>query len=209
VYWPAFLLSAKLALPKKLFVHEYFTVNGQKMSKTLGNVIDPIELIDEYGTDALRFYFLKYFSPFADGDFSIEKFKIAYNADLANGLGNAVARVARLAENSGFEFTEDKETETIYADEIEEAFKGFRFNEVLQKLWLNHLSAIDQHINKNAPWLIKNDDAKLQSVLQEEIDMLRTLARQIAPFMPETSEKILAQLKGPKIASSKPLFPRL
>jgi methionyl-tRNA synthetase len=211
VYWPAFLLSARLELPKKLFVHEYFTVNGQKMSKTLGNVIDPIELIKEYGTDALRFYFLKYFSPFSDGDFSVEKFKTAYNADLANGLGNAVARVAKLAENSGFEFEKEKpvEFENLYSKETKEALAEFRFNTVLQVLWLREITMLNLHINDNSPWLIKNDETKLKDVLQKEINMLRDIARKLQPFMPETSEKILEQFKGPKIKSGKPLFPRL
>jgi methionyl-tRNA synthetase len=208
VYWPAFLLSSGLELPKKLFVHEYFTVNGQKMSKTLGNVIDPTELINIYGTDALRFYFLKYFSPFSDGDFSEEKFKVAYNADLANGLGNAVARVAKLAEKSGFDFEEEKPKKEIYSKEVTKAFEDYQFNIVLQNLWNAHLSVIDKHINDHAPWLIK-EEPKLKVVLQQEIEMLRSLARQIQPFMPETSEKILTQFKGPKIRSEKPLFPRL
>ena len=98
VYWPAFLLSAKLKLPKTIFVHGYLTVEGQKMSKTVGNVIDPNELIKKYGTDALRYYLLREIPPFDDGDFSERRFKELYNADLANGLGNLVARVAKLAE---------------------------------------------------------------------------------------------------------------
>lgn len=208
IYWPAFLLSAKLKPAKKIFVHEYFTVNGQKMSKTLGNVIDPIELIDAYGADALRFYCLRYFSPFSDGDFSEEKFKIAYNADLANGLGNAVSRVAKLAENSGFDFEEEKPAKEIYSKEIKQIFEEFKFNEVLQHLWIVRLAIIDKHINDERPWSIKDKDT-LKHVLQQEIDMLRELARQIAPFLPETSEKILKQFKGPKIKSEKPLFPRL
>src|SRR3989344_3805937 len=100
VYWPAFLLSAGLGTPKSIFVHGYFTVNGQKMSKTLGNVIDPFELIHKYGADALRYYFLREIPSSADGDFSERRFKELYNADLANGLGNLVARVAKLAENN-------------------------------------------------------------------------------------------------------------
>ena len=208
VYWPAFLLSAGLELPKKLFVHEYFTVNGQKMSKTLGNVIDPIELINKYGADALRFYFLKYFSPFADGDFSEEKFKIAHNADLANGLGNAVARVAKLAEKSGFDFDEEKTADEVYSKELKQAFEEFRFNDVLQELWLKDLAHIDKQIDENKPWTIQEKN-KLKTVLQEEIDLLRKLARQIQPFMPKTAEKIREQFKGPKIAGTEPLFPRL
>src|SRR5258708_22091264 len=108
IYWPAFLLSAKLKPAKKIFVHKYFTVNVQKMSKTLGNVIDPMEIINKYGADALRFYCLRYFSPFSDGDFSEEKFRVAYNADLANGLGNLVARVAKLCETNEVEVLDAK-----------------------------------------------------------------------------------------------------
>jgi len=211
VYWPAFLMSAGLEMPKKLFVHEYFTVNGQKMSKTLGNVIDPITLINEYGADALRFYFLKYFSPFSDGDFSVEKFKIAYNADLANGLGNAVSRVAKLAETSGFEFEKETEIafEELFSDELLTAFEEFRFNHILQILWLREVAEIDQHINQWSPWTIKNNDKELKRVLQEEIIMLRNVARKIQPFLPDTAAKILEQFKGPKIKSAKPLFPRI
>ncbi|KKR48500.1 MAG: Methionine-tRNA ligase [Candidatus Levybacteria bacterium GW2011_GWA2_40_16] len=109
IYWPAILLSSGLKLPKTLFVHEYFTVNGQKMSKTIGNVIDPIELIEKHGADPLRYYFLAKFSPFQDGDFSEDKFKEVYNADLANGLGNLVARVARLCEKVKHQAKENKE----------------------------------------------------------------------------------------------------
>ncbi len=98
VYWPAFLLSAGLKLPKTLFVHGYFTVEGQKMSKTIGNVIDPFELIKKYGVDVLRYYFLREIPSTADGDFSERRLAEIYNSDLANGLGNLVSRVAKLAE---------------------------------------------------------------------------------------------------------------
>jgi methionyl-tRNA synthetase len=208
VYWPAFLLSAGLKLPKKIFVHEYFTVNGQKMSKTLGNVIDPIELIEKYGEDSLRFYFLRYFSPFSDGDFSENKFNVAYNADLANGLGNTVSRIARLAENSDLSFESGITNSEIYTKEIEQVFEEFKFNEILQNLWIDKLTQIDRHIDNHKPWQIKEND-KLKIVLEEEINLLIDFARQIQPFMPGTSHKILEQFKGPKIKSNKPLFPRI
>src|SRR3989338_11271203 len=105
VYWPAFLLSAKLPLLKSLFVHGYVTMEGQKMSKSLGNVIDPFELVEKYGTDAVRYFFLREIPPTEDGDFSYEKFEARYNADLASGLGNLVARVITLATRiSNFQF---------------------------------------------------------------------------------------------------------
>ena len=108
VYWPAFLLSAGLKLPKRIFAHGYITAEGKKMSKTIGNVIDPNTYIDRYGTDALRYYLLREIPSYTDGDFSDRRFKDIYNADLANGLGNLVARIARLAEKAGVEAKEVK-----------------------------------------------------------------------------------------------------
>ena len=100
--WPGMLLSLGLALPKKIFVHGFITSGGQKMSKTLGNVIDPFELIKKYGTDAVRYYLLREITSTGDGDFTLEKFKERYNADLASGVGNLVSRVRKMAEKNGF-----------------------------------------------------------------------------------------------------------
>ena len=104
VYWPAILLSAGLSLPQEIFVHDYVTINGEKISKSIGNVIHPQALVSEYGTDAVRYYFLREMPSTGDGDFSGRRLKEIYNSDLANGLGNLVARVAKLCENSKFEF---------------------------------------------------------------------------------------------------------
>lgn len=212
IYWPAFLLSAKLPLPKRLFVHEYFTVNGQKMSKTLGNVIDPIELINIYGAEALRFYFLKYFSPFADGDFSEDKFKQAYNADLANGIGNLIARVAKLCENADYTHmgSHDKTIEHVVEDtEYKTAMEEFKFHEALGFVW-KRITTLDKFINDEKPWaLAKTNPQRLPAILAHCVDQIQEIALLLNPFLPETSEKILEQFKGPKIIAHKPLFPRL
>lgn len=212
VYWPAFLLSAKLPLPKKLFVHEYITINGQKMSKTLGNVIDPNDVIAKYGADPLRYYLLAKISPFQDGDYSEEKFKLAYNADLANGLGNLVARVAKLAETIDFTLMEprNRETEHVITDgEYVEALEGYRFNEALAYIW-NKISEVDKFINEEKPWvLIKTDVDRAKSVLAHCIDQLQEIGLLLQPFLPETADKIIAQFRGPKITSQPSLFPRL
>ena len=208
VYWPAILLSAGLKVPRGIFVHEYFTVNGQKMSKTLGNVIDPSSMVEKYGTDALRYYCLAKISPFQDGDFSEDKLRDAYNSDLANGLGNLVARIAKLAENSGTDFEVNDSSEDIYSPELTTIFDEFRFNEVLQNIWQVQISKLDKNINQESPWLVKDKD-KLKIILQEEINQLRIIARQLLPFLPETAEAIIVQFKGPKIVSQKPLFPRI
>lgn len=201
IYWPAFLLSAKLELPKAIFVHDYFTVNGQKMSKTLGNVIDPLELIKKYGTDPLRYYFLAKFSPFSDGDFSEEKFREVYNGDLANGLGNLVARAAKLAE------LQDKSGITIkhkFSNSIKE-IGNFRFDRALESIWKDVKSA-DELISKNKLW---EDTKKKEKLLNEVIEKVTQIAYDLKPFLPQTSEKILKQFEESEIKASEPLFPRL
>lgn len=215
VYWPAFLLSANLALPKKIFVHEYFTVNGQKMSKTLGNVIDPTNLIEKYGTDALRYYCLAKFSPFSDGDFSEEKFAQTYNSDLANGLGNLVARVSKLCETSGFkEMANEKSVHMIdIADEYQKAMEEYRFNDALS-LVFQKISKLDKYINEEKPWeLLKvstnHKGRELSAILGHAVDQIVEIAILIAPFMPKTSEKIQKQFTKEEIKSEAALFPRI
>lgn len=198
VYWPAFLLSAGLDLPKKIFVHEYFTVNGQKMSKTLGNVIDPLALIEKYGVDPLRYYFLAKFSPFNDGDFSEEEFKKTYNADLANGLGNLVARVAKLAEGQSYHVS----PVTYHDDALEE----YRFNDALAAVW-EKVKAADKYIDQNEPWKLTGD--ALNNVLKHSIHQIFEIATLLQPFLPDTAEKILNQFSTQPIQPQPPLFPRI
>ena len=207
IYWPAFLLSAGLKIPKSLFVHGYFTVDNQKMSKTLGNVIDPLDMIEKYGVDALRYYFLREIPPTSDGDFSERRLKEIYNADLANGLGNLVARVAKLAEKSEMEFVETQILESVWEEQWAKALSRFDFNIALQRIWLD-ISVVDQHVNQNAPWK-QTDKTKLRGILQEEIDNIRRIAFRLKPFLPQTAEIIEKQFAGPKIISQKSLFPRL
>ena len=203
VYWPAFLISARLPLPKQIFVHEYFTVNGQKMSKTLGNVVDPIELVEKYGADGVRLYFLKHFSPFSDGDFSEEKFVEAYNADLANGLGNLVARIAKLCEKVELE----ELNEPSLNDNYKYVFEEYRFNDLLGEIW-SDISKIDQEIEKEQPWKIQDLD-KLKSLLQDWVGRINQIAFELTPFLPETSEKIQKIFSEKRVRSISPLFPRI
>ncbi len=202
IYWPAFLLSAKLPLPKSLFVHGYFTVNGQKMSKTLGNVIDPVELIDRYGTDAVRYYLLSQIPSTDDGDFSEEKLKVVFNADLANGLGNLVARVAKLCERLNHNF--EQETPKLY-DKVAESLTSYRFDRALEAIWIR-ISIEDNNINKSEPWKLTGD--QLLETLKPIVQEIYNIAYNLQPFLPETSERILNQFSG-EIKSSPPLFPRL
>jgi methionyl-tRNA synthetase len=202
VYWPAILLSAGLKLPKNLFVHEYFTVNGQKMSKTLGNVLDPLPLIKKYGVDAVRYYCLAKVSPFQDGDISEDKLATAYNSDLANGLGNLIARVAKLCEKSGFETSNKYES---FDPEVEDLIKEYKFNEALNWIW-EIISIADRRVNEEKPWELTG--IELEEVLEELVDLIHKIAFNLKPFMPDTAEKILKQFEG-KVVSSAPLFPRI
>jgi methionyl-tRNA synthetase len=201
VYWPAILLSAGLTLPKKLFVHEYFTVNGQKMSKTLGNIIDPLDIISVYGADALRYYCLAKISPFQDGDFSLEKFQEVYNADLANGLGNLVARLAKLCEKN------DVEAEPMLIEldpKVKASLEEFKFNDAIGYIW-SLIQQADQKINETKPWSLTPDEAK--PILSDLVKHLQLIAYNLKPFLPETAETILS-IYNSKIISPAPLFPR-
>ena len=204
VYWPAFLLSAGLKLPKTVFVHGYLTVNGQKMSKTLGNVIDPNEFIGKYGADALRYYLLAKVSPFADGDFSEEKLKDAYNADLATGLGNLVSRVARLCESvPDIHVSRD---ESKLDGVVEQALANFKPNEALEYIWIKKIFAANRFIDETKPWELKGAD--LGKVLTRLVGEILQIAYNLKPFLPETAESIEKQFGGTKIKSEGPLFPR-
>ncbi len=212
VYWPAILMSSGLKLPKELFVHEYFTVNGQKMSKTLGNVVDPLEMIEKYGSESLRYYCLAKFSPFNDGDFSEEKFREVYNADLANGLGNLIARVAKLCETTNYTQM-DSESQTSkhvsLDDNYSKALASYKFNEAMGYIW-QKITKVDQFINEEKPWkLLKNDPERTKSVLAHCVDQIQEIGLLLNPFMPTTAQKIHDQFKGPKILSGKSLFPRI
>lgn len=212
IYWPAFLISAGLPLPKQLFVHEYITLNGQKISKTLGNIIDPNDIISKYGSDALRYYLLAKISPFQDGDFSDDKFIQAYNSDLANGLGNLIARVAKICETIEYQQmgSASRTIEHIIQDsEYMKTIEEFKFNEALNFVW-KKISALDLYINQEQPWiLIKTNNQKLQSIMAHCVDQIQEIALLLAPFLPQSSAKILEQFKGPSIKSEPPLFPRI
>lgn len=203
IYWIAFLLSAGLKLPKRLFVHGFFTINGQKMSKTLGNVIDPFELIEKFGVDSLRYYFLREIPAWGDGDFSLVRFKDLYNGELANGLGNLVARVARLASDTSLSLPPKKNFtfKKVVADNL----KNFRFDHALLGLW-EEVSILDKKINEEKPWELEG--AELKKSISPIAQEIREIAFNLSPFLPDTSAKILDQFTG-KISAEKPLFPRI
>ncbi|MBI4129841.1 methionine--tRNA ligase [Candidatus Roizmanbacteria bacterium] len=207
VYWPAFLLSAGLPLPKELFVHGYITVEGQKMSKTVGNVIDPFTLIEKYGVDPVRYYLLREIPTHGDGDFSERRFKELYNADLANGLGNLVARVAKLAEKSKIQRSKDPKIQirnTKY-EQFHTFLKEYRLNEAIEFI-RQKISEADRYINETKPW--ETTGEKHLTDIYHLSECVVEIAMLLQPFLPSTAEKVLNQFSS-KVHSSNPLFPRL
>lgn len=208
IYWPAMLLSAGIKLPTTELVHGYLTINGKKISKSLGNVIDPTEFAKKHGTDPLRYYVLKVIPPTKDGDFNEKQFVEIYNGELANGLGNTVARVAKMAEKSKFDFETAKEIENIQEAEWAKVLEDdFRFDLSLQKIW-EKISSLDGYLNDSQPWTV-TDEEKLKKILAHAVNELRKIAVILEPFLPETAQKVQEQFKGPKISSANPLFPRI
>src|SRR5258708_10401 len=185
---------------------EYKTINGEKMSKSIGNVIDPVQLINKYGADALRYYLLSKISPFEDGDFSEKKFIETYNADLANGLGNLVARITKLCETANFTYKYEQKGFGNSFD-VEVLTKVFKFNEALAMIW-DEIKLTDGWITRHEPWKIE-DKKKLQKELTTYSGFLCKIAYALRVYLPGTSEKIIKQFNGSKIKASAPLFPRI
>lgn len=208
--WQALLMSADLEPSKQILIHGFITSEGQKMSKSLGNVVNPFDLVSTYGTDALRYYLLREIPPFDDGDFTLGRFKDVYNADLANGLGNLVARVARLCETTCFtQMGSAASTHSSTNDEYTKALSEYRFNDALFFVF-RKITQVDQFINTEKPWeLLKTDLERTKSVLSHCVDQIQEITILLAPFLPETSTKITDQFKGPQIKSAPSLFPRI
>lgn len=205
--WQAMLMSAVLPNSKQIYIEGFITANGQKMSKSLGNVVDPIKLVATYGVDPVRYYLLREIPPFDDGDFSERRFLEVYNADLANGLGNLVSRLAKLAESVGLEV---ENTKADFDEDFSKAILEYRFNDAVGVI-LKQVTEADLVLDKSAPWMLikigKNDEAK--EVLLDLINKLRKIAFELSPLLPETSEKINKIFEGPKISSTTPLFIRI
>jgi len=204
IYWPAMLKSAGYELPKTILVHDFISLNGQKISKSLGNIIRPSKLVKQFGTDAIRYYFLRFGPLRNDIDFTIEKFKEVYNADLANGLGNLVARIAKLCEI--YKVYAGRDTTSEFYPEIKYCLENFRFDEALKSIW-ERTSYLDKYLDQKKPW--KKSGFHGKAIWTDLIEGLREITFNLKPFLPETAEKILKQFQGPKIKSEAPLFPRL
>lgn len=194
--WPAMLLSAGLPLPKKVFAHGFFTIDGQKISKSLGNAIDPVELAEKYGTDALRYYLLREISFGGDGDFSFDRLTQRYQADLANGIGNLHARILGMT----LKYFDGKIPAKV-TGRIAETWLSYEVNMgdlrldlALADIW-DAIGAVDKFIDTEQPWVLaKIDKKRLSKVMYTLLESLRNIAWMIVPFLPETADKIFADL---------------
>ena len=205
--WPAMLLSAGLETPKSVFVHGFITSDGQKMSKSLGNVVDPVEYIDQYGPEAVRYYLLRYIPSYNDGDFTKQRFEEVYNSDLANILGNLVSRLAVMIQKYN-----DGNYELLKCSEIniDYMMRDFQFDRSLDLLF-QRLTDLNVAIDSEKPWeLFKKSPIKTKEVLNGLVSELLNINKQLAPFLPQTANKINEIFNNGKVNTlDGALFPRI
>ena len=189
--WPGMLFSLGLPLPKKLFVHSFITVNGEKMSKSVGNVIPPSDIIEKHGLDAFRYYFLRHIPSYEDGDFSWDRFEEVYNSELANELGNLVSRTAAMITKYQNRLIGDIPEPEHDVAAYRSALDNCRFDKALEEVW-RQVRGMNQYIDEQKPWEIAkgNDAAHLQEVLAYMASSILQIGGLLEPFMPETSAKI-------------------
>jgi len=207
VYWPALLLSAGLASPDRIVAHGFLTNEGRKISKSSGDAVDPLEYIDDFGADAVRYFLLRHVRTFEDSDFSVERLVAVYNADLSNGIGNLTSRLAALGE--GAQLSGAGSPAGSPPDGFHEHVEAFRFDLALALLW-GEIAALNRELGAARPW----DDIKSgrlaegRRTLAPLVARLSTAAHWLTPFLPHTARLIQAALAAPSIRRSEPLFPR-
>jgi methionyl-tRNA synthetase len=225
IFWPAMLLSAGLEVPKNIYVHGFITVDGEKMSKSLGNVIDPFELLSQQPTEVVRYFMLRELQSTDDSDFSHANLEKRYNSDLANGLGNLVQRIATLVDSklpgerayrSNLSPTEAFYEQIFDDSAYHQAFTAFRLHDAAASVWAKIASA-NAYLNDRQPW--KQEGVDQEETLLTCVGMLIHIAWLLQPFMPETSANIFQMFaiepravlaEGDKIQATvgNPLFPR-
>lgn len=207
--WPAMLMSAGLPLPAQVFVHGFISVDGEKLSKSRGIVIDPFQLVAKYGVDPVRYFLLREISSNDDGDYSEQKLRGRYVADLQNGLGNLISRLTNLIEKNLDGVVPHDVESPKFAERLEEYVATFRFHEALAEIWEN-IAWANQYIDRSKLWELPKRDPKLfAEVVSSLVALIKQIARELAPFLPQTAEKLDAIFRAEKIVKSSPLFPKL
>ena len=205
IMWQAMLMSGQIKNTDKVIYHGFITSGGQKMSKSVGNVIDPLALTREYGIDPLRLFLSRHTHPFEDSDFTLERFKEAYNSDLANGLGNLVSRIMQLAQTHLPEAVRPQPIKP-FPLEYSDAFGKFEINRAADYVW-TRIATLNQKISETAPFkLVKTNPASAQKLIADLAEELYLIALMLSPLIPATSNSIQQAI----VSNRKPenLFPR-
>lgn len=216
VIWPAILMGLGLPLPKKVFAHGWWTVEGEKMSKSIGNIVNPVEVADKYGRDPLRAFLFREVPFGQDGDFSMLSFKNRYNSDLANNVGNLLSRTLNMAAKNIGELPEAIKGPFAVvgkAPDIEASFDALynelAFDKILEAIY-GFSGELNKLVDEKKPWeLAKTDKAAAAEVLLELVAGLRYVGKWLSPFMPDITEEMLRRLQAGPIEKYPPLFPRL
>jgi methionyl-tRNA synthetase len=212
--WQAMLMSAQLPPSNQITVHGFINVEGKKMSKSIGNVVDPFDLVDEYSADAVRYYLLRHINPVEDSDFTVKKMKEIYNANLANGLGNLVSRITNMYASYDIEVALDQNAGTVIEEEdmqtLQKLMSEYRFDRALDYIWAE-IAHLDAFITENEPYkLIKSDDTDQVEEAKQAVAYLvlrlYDIAAMLSPFMPETSAEIKRIIESAE--KPEPLFQR-
>ena len=216
VIWPAVLMALGLPLPKKVFAHGWWTVEGEKMSKTMGNIVNPVEVAETYGVDPVRAFLFREVPFGQDGDFSMASFKNRYNSDLANNIGNLLSRTLNMAAKNSGELPQtiegdyallakSAEVETA----IDKAYDDLAYDKVLEHIY-GFSSDLNKQVNETKPWeLAKTNPEGAKAVLLELVACQRKVAQWLEPFMPTVAKEMQRRLAPGKIEKYGPLFPRL
>lgn len=208
--WPAMLMSAGLKLPERVVAHGFFTIEGTKISKSLGNAIDPVDLVQKYGLDSLRYYLLREIPLGSDGDFSADRFETLYTTELANDLGNLVQRTASMIVKYLDGQTGPVEAHSHDASAVFDAIGHFQMDRALSEIWQT-IRGLNQLIEEEKPWVLaKTDQAHLKEILLHLVADLLQVAELLLPFLPETAGKISATFADGRVNLKVGLlFPKL
>jgi methionyl-tRNA synthetase len=209
IIWPALLLAADLEMPKGVVVHGYLTADNKKISKSIGNVINPNDWVNKYGSDAVRYFLMREISFGQDGDVSESKIMSRYEGDLANGLGNLVSRLTNMLEK----YCHGEVPHTVPAEmsltEVDTLLENFKFHEALQKIW-EAIAWANQYIDETKPWQVaKENQEEVEKILSKLSAQVLVIGHFLAPFTPDTAEKIRLAFESDTITKIGPLFPRI